>query len=63
MDSMTWRTSSHSGANGGQCTEVGTVPCAVLVRDSQDPGGPRLAFGRQAWEAFTAKIKAGPRSI
>ena len=35
------------------------VPGAVLVRDSKDPDGPRLAFSRQAWEAFAARVKAG----
>jgi hypothetical protein len=60
MDTMTtWRKSSYSGANGGQCTEVAAVPGAVLVRDSTDPDGLRLTFGRRAWEAFTAAVKAG----
>jgi hypothetical protein len=53
-----WRTSSYSGANGGQCTEVAAVPGAVLVRDSTDPVGPRLTFGPRAWEAFAAKVRA-----
>ena len=46
------RTSSYSGLGGGQCAEVAAVPGAVLVRDSKDPDGPRLAFSPQAWEAF-----------
>jgi hypothetical protein len=51
-----WRKSSYSG-NGGNCVETAAVSGAVLVRDSKDPGGARLAFGRQAWEAFAAAVK------
>jgi Domain of unknown function (DUF397) len=52
-----WRKASYSD-NGGNCTEVAAVPDAVLVRDTKDPDGPRLAFGRQAWQAFTATVRA-----
>jgi hypothetical protein len=52
-----WRKSSYSGGNGGECIEVATTD-RVLVRDTQDRQGPVIAFGRQAWEAFAAKVKA-----
>jgi hypothetical protein len=52
-----WRKSSYSG-NGGNCIEVATAPGTILVRDSKDTDGARLAFGRQAWEMFAAKVKA-----
>ena len=54
-----WRVSSYSGSGGGQCTQVGTAPGAVLVRDSKDPVGPRLVFGPRAWQEFAARVKAG----
>ena len=54
---VTWRTSSYSGNSGGQCVEVGDADHRISVRDSKDPKGPRLAFGRGAWEAFAAKVK------
>jgi len=61
---MNWRKSSYSGANGGNCTEVATTPGAVLVRDSKDPDGARLAFSAKEWRTFMAKVKqplaAGP---
>lgn len=65
MESMsaTWRKSSYSGSGGGECIEVADAPGAVLVRDSKNPYGPRLAFGRQAWEAFAAQLKADARSV
>jgi hypothetical protein len=55
---ITWRKSSYSGNNGGNCVEVGAAAPLVAVRDSKDPDGARLAFGREAWEAFAAKVKA-----
>ena len=55
MDS-TWRTSSYSGPNGGECVEVATTE-AVLVRDTADPSGPMLTFTADAWRAFTAAIR------
>jgi hypothetical protein len=30
----------------------------VLVRDSKDPAGPRLAFTAAEWVAFLAGVKA-----
>jgi hypothetical protein len=29
------------------------------VRDSKNPGGPKLAFAADEWRAFTAGVKAG----
>ncbi len=55
---LSWRTSSYSGTNGGQCVEV-AAPGRVLVRDSKNPDSGRLAFSAQAWRAFAARIKNG----
>ena len=55
---ITWRKSSYSGNNGANCVEVGAAAPLIAVRDSKDPDGARLAFGREAWEAFAAKVKA-----
>jgi Domain of unknown function (DUF397) len=54
---LQWRKASYSSGNGGNCIEVATAGHAVAVRDSKDPDGPRLAFGPQAWQAFTAMVK------
>jgi Domain of unknown function (DUF397) len=53
-----WRTASYSGNSGGQCIEVGNADRTVAVRDSKDPDGPRLAFAREAWQAFASKLKS-----
>jgi hypothetical protein len=55
---VTWRTSSYSGNSGGNCVEIGAAALLIAVRDSKDPGGARLTFGRKAWEAFAATVKA-----
>ena len=61
MEGLNWRKSSHSGGASGNCTEVAAVAGTVLVRDSKISDGPRLAFGRLAWEAFAASLRAGGR--
>jgi Domain of unknown function (DUF397) len=55
MDS-TWRKSSYSGPNGGECVEVAATG-AVLVRDTADRDGAVLTFTAEAWRAFTAAIR------
>lgn len=56
----TWRKSSRSSGNGGACVEVAAAG-TIVVRDSKDPDGPRLAFDRTAWETFAFKLKGEPR--
>lgn len=59
MQEVTWRRSSHSGSDGGQCVELAGVEDAVAVRDSKDPDGavllvPRLAL-RAALRGLTGR--------
>jgi hypothetical protein len=55
-----WRKSSYSGNGGGDCVEVaGNLTGFVLVRDSKDRKGPRLALSDHAWSAFIEGIKHG----
>ena len=51
-----WRKSSYSGPNGGECVEVATAG-TVLVRDTADRGGSVLTFSADAWRAFTSTIR------
>ena len=53
----TWRKSSRSGGNGGQCVELALRGRAV--RDSKDPAGVPLVFDRSAAERFLTAVKAG----
>jgi hypothetical protein len=53
---LTWTKSSLSFSNGN-CVEVAGDGATVLVRDSKNPGGPRLRFTRAEWQAFLAGAK------
>jgi hypothetical protein len=57
-----WRKSTRSSSEGA-CVEVAAVDPAIAVRDSKDPNGPTLAFGRRAWREFTTDIKRGSLTI
>ncbi|MGP4024649.1 DUF397 domain-containing protein [Actinomadura sp. 3N407] len=52
-----WRKSSYTTANGGECVELASVPGTVAVRDSKDPGGPKLLVSRRAFAALLSQIK------
>ena len=55
---LTWRKSTHSGGNGGECIEVASVGGPlVAVRDSKDPNGPELAFTLRDWQSFIQHTK------
>jgi hypothetical protein len=55
---LSWQKSSYSGSNGGQYIEV-AASGRVLVRDSKNSDGGRLAFSAQVWREFAARIKNG----
>ncbi|TDC66879.1 DUF397 domain-containing protein [Actinomadura sp. GC306] len=57
--SLQWRKSSKSGSEGGTCVEVAGMEGDVAVRDSTDPNGPKLAFGRPAFGTLVSDIRAG----
>ena len=55
----TWRKSSYSNNNGGNCVEVAdNLPGLVPVRDSKNPDGPALLFPTESWAVFIASLKA-----
>jgi hypothetical protein len=62
LEGRTWRKSSYSGSNGGNCIEISTAPGAVAIRDSNDPHGPALTFDSQDWRRFADQVKAAPHS-
>ncbi|RZB16863.1 DUF397 domain-containing protein [Streptomyces sp. F001] len=53
-----WRKSSYSGAEGGECIEVAETGEAVWVRDSKRPTEAKLSFGTEAWAGFV-RMAAG----
>jgi Domain of unknown function (DUF397) len=52
-----WRKSSYSGANGGECVEVGASADAVIVRDTTNRSGETLRLPANVWRAFLASMK------
>jgi Domain of unknown function (DUF397) len=59
MNSATWRKSSHSGSNGGECVEVGGHHGHVFVRDTKDKEGPVLRVSPAVWRRFADGLKSG----
>ncbi|MCP9945109.1 DUF397 domain-containing protein [Streptomyces somaliensis] len=49
---VAWIKSTYSTPDGPDCVEVATVPDRILVRDSKNPAGPRLALAPATWAAF-----------
>lgn len=52
-----WRKSSYSGANGGECVEVAATAGTVMVRDTKDRNGNVLSVPPNAWRAFACALK------
>lgn len=58
----TWRKSSLSGGNNGNCVEVGFGVTARAIRDTKeadDPNQSTLEFNGDAFGAFLARVKSG----
>ncbi|MFD5793749.1 DUF397 domain-containing protein [Streptomyces diastatochromogenes] len=54
-----WFKSSYSGGNATECVEAAFVSSGVLVRDSKNGSGPRVAIPAPAWNAFTWALRRG----
>ncbi|MFD4273254.1 DUF397 domain-containing protein [Streptomyces cyaneofuscatus] len=58
LTSASWRKSSYSNSDGGDCVEVSDdLPGVVPVRDSKQPEGPAVVFGTTAWTAFVNDVR------
>lgn len=54
---LVWFKSSYSSNDGPDCLEAAISPTprlTLLVRDSKDRDGARIAFTRAAWSEFLA---------
>ncbi|MFJ5642794.1 DUF397 domain-containing protein [Streptomyces sp. NPDC093223] len=57
LSKLTWRKSSYSNSDGGQCLEFAPGhPSLVPVRDSKVPDRGALVFGASAWSAFVGGV-------
>ncbi|MEE1928243.1 DUF397 domain-containing protein [Streptomyces sp. TRM 70351] len=56
--SASWRKSSYSSDNGGNCLEVADGFAGVVpVRDSKAPHGPALVVPAPHWSAFVQAVR------
>lgn len=55
---MTWRTSTYSSGNGGNCIEAASATGSVAVRDTKDRDGSLLSIPADAWAKFTSSLKS-----
>ena len=53
----TWRIAKR--CDGGQCVEIGILGEVVMIRDSADPDGIRIAVSHKEWLEFVANVKDG----
>ncbi|MEV8038723.1 DUF397 domain-containing protein [Streptomyces sp. NPDC086182] len=53
---LEWIKSSYSTPDGPDCVEAAATPDGILVRDSKNPEGPRLALTTTAWAAFLPSV-------
>lgn len=65
LTAVTWRRSSYSNSDGGQCLEVADgIPAPLApVRDSKNPDGPALVLPAQVWASFVTAVcrdRVGP---
>ncbi|TWJ06452.1 uncharacterized protein DUF397 [Stackebrandtia albiflava] len=55
---MTWRKSSRSGDNAGNCVEVSALNDHIAVRDSKNPALGLLYCSRADWRGLTTALRA-----
>ena len=60
-DIRRWRKSTYSGANGGDCVEVGHGPAVIAIRDTTDRGGQVLTGRTLPWQRLAAKVRSDAR--
>ncbi|MEU6751535.1 DUF397 domain-containing protein [Spirillospora sp. NPDC046719] len=58
-----WRKSSHSGADEGNCVEIGDLGGRVGVRDSKDPAAGYLTLTRREFAALLADLGGVPHAV
>ena len=57
LTDLIWRKASKSHEDGDQCVEIASASAVVAVRDSKNPDGPVLIFGRNEFRRFASALK------
>ena len=55
---VSFRKSSRSSTNGGQCVEVGAQHGVVAIKDSKCPNVGLVEFPATAWAWFLSRLRA-----
>ncbi|MET9797439.1 DUF397 domain-containing protein [Nocardiopsis alba] len=58
MDRWTWRKSSYSGGNGGNCVEACSTDKGAAMRDTQNRSLGYLEASQSEWSGFLQALKA-----
>ncbi|TDD76646.1 DUF397 domain-containing protein [Actinomadura rubrisoli] len=59
-----WRKSTRSGSGAqSDCVEVAQLPGTVGMRDSTNPGGPKVALPAVGFRDLVAAIKRGEYDV
>ncbi|WP_019629340.1 DUF397 domain-containing protein [Actinomadura atramentaria] len=59
MSSLSWRKSTRSNINGGECVELAREANTLHARDSKDPEAPHHRIPLPEAAAFIAGVKRG----
>lgn len=57
MDRWTWRKSSYSGGNGGNCVEATATDTGAAIRDTQNRHLGHLETTSLEWNALLQVVK------
>jgi hypothetical protein len=58
LDSETiWRKAKRSNDSGDACVEPALVANLVAIRDSKDPGGPKVALSRREFSRLADALR------
>ena len=55
---LSWRKSSYSTSNGGDCVEVTSTSNTIAIRDSKNLADTALTITLDAWRSFTQGMKS-----
>lgn len=53
---LTWRKSTYSNGDNGNCVEVATTAGAMAVRDSKSPASGHLTLTPLTWHTFLTRL-------
>lgn len=54
---LTWRKSSKSGDNAGNCVEIATTTSDVAIRDTKNRSGGILTIDKNEWAGLLRVLK------